>query len=174
MARLLRRPLASKCWSLPLWALSVMKPSPVSLPLTTYSLAGPITHSAQSSKADWPQSLVLGFLLWPLYTWPAHWHGFRSTLCWRPQALPAWGSHPSQLALPGQLQFHVSSAALPSHLVLLPSVLPFLKSQHNHPSSLPSRELEVLQGQSSKLKGLQVTSPGWWIYFLFKKWVYRF
>lgn len=47
---------------------------------------------------------------------------------------------------------------------LTPGSSPFsiaiLKSQHNHPSSLPSRGLEVLQGQSSKLKGLQVTSPG--------------
>lgn len=171
MARLLRRPLAFKCWSLPLWALSVMKPSPVSLPLTTYSLAGPITHSAQSLKADWPQSLVLGFLLWPLYTWPAHHHGFRSILCWRPYALPARGSCPSQLVFPGQLQFRVSSTALPSHLVLLPSVLPFL--------SLNTIIHPVFAGSSpragqQKLKGLQVTSPGWWIYFLFKKRVCRF
>lgn len=67
-----------------------MKPSPVSLPLTTYSLAGPITRSAPSLKVDWPQSLVLGFLLWPLYTWPAHHHGCKSTPCSSSPGVPSF------------------------------------------------------------------------------------
>ena len=137
-----------------------MKLSPVSLPLTTYSLAGPITHSAQSSKADWPQSLVLGFLLWPLYTWPAHWHGFRSSLCWRPQALPAWGSHPSQLALPGQLQFHVSSAALPSHLVLLPSVLPFLSLNTTIHPVFQAESWKFSKGRAANSRACKLHHPG--------------